>query len=56
MKRLYLTIALFCLSSTFSFAQNGIRLIDFNAQSLGRGGTSIAVFDNASLQLTNPPV
>jgi long-chain fatty acid transport protein len=54
MKRLYLTIALFCLSSTFSFAQNGIRLIDFNAQSLGRGGTSIAVFDNASLQLTNP--
>lgn len=54
MKRISFTIALVCLIATTSLAQNGVRLIDFNARSIDRGGKSIAVFDNASLQLTNP--
>lgn len=34
--------------------QNGARLIDYNARSSGRGGTSIGMFDNNSLMITNP--
>jgi long-chain fatty acid transport protein len=35
-------------------AQTGTRLVDFNAKSLGRGGTSIGVFDSPELMMTNP--
>ena len=35
-------------------AQNGTQLLDFNARTLGRGGTSIGTFDSASLMMSNP--
>ena len=35
-------------------AQTGTRLVDYNAKSLGRGGTSIGVFDSPELMMTNP--
>jgi long-chain fatty acid transport protein len=35
-------------------AQNGTRLIGFDAQSMGRAGTSIGVFDSPELMITNP--
>jgi long-chain fatty acid transport protein len=39
---------------SFTFAQTGTRLVDFNAKSLGRGGTSIGIFDSPELMMTNP--
>lgn len=36
------------------FAQNGTRLIGFDAKSMGRGGTSIGFFDGTELLMTNP--
>ncbi len=35
-------------------AQNGTRMIGFDARSLGRGGTSIGTFDTPELMMTNP--
>lgn len=49
-KPLLLTIIL----TTISLAQTGTRLVDFNAGSIGRGGTSIGVFDSPDLMMTNP--
>jgi len=53
MKKLTTLFTILTLS-TAVFAQSGTRLVDFNAKSLGRGGTSIGVFDSPNLQLTNP--
>jgi long-chain fatty acid transport protein len=39
---------------SFTFAQTGTRLVDFNAKSLGRGGTNIGIFDSPELMMTNP--
>ena len=40
--------------STSAFAQNGVRLIGFDAIRMGRGGTSIGFFDSPELMMTNP--
>ncbi|MBI9071736.1 MAG: outer membrane protein transport protein [Melioribacteraceae bacterium] len=45
---------MFTVMSVSLFAQNGARLIDYNAKSIGRGGTSIGIFDSPNLMLTNP--
>lgn len=39
---------------SFIYPQAGTRLVDYNAKSLGRGGTSIGVFDGTDLMMTNP--
>lgn len=40
--------------ATNLFAQNGTRLVGFDAQSMGRGGASIGVFESPELMMTNP--
>ena len=54
MKRYFGSFILLVLFSTSLFAQNGTRLVGFDAQSMGRGGTSIGVFDSPELMMTNP--
>lgn len=54
MKLLFRSIFSLVLFATMAVAQNGTRLIDYNSKSLGRGGTSIGVFDSPNLILTNP--
>lgn len=39
--------------TTSVFAQNGTRLIGYDALSMGRGGTSIGIFDSPELMMTN---
>lgn len=52
-KNFLLTVAvLLCVVSIF--AQNGTRLIGFDAVTTGRGGTSTGFFDNPSLIMNNP--
>jgi long-chain fatty acid transport protein len=41
-------------AATIITAQSGTRMVGFNANSLGRGGTSIGTFDNPELMMTNP--
>jgi len=52
-KKYFLAMALL-LSSIFAYAQNGTRLIGFDAVTTGRGGTSTGFFDNPSLIMNNP--
>jgi long-chain fatty acid transport protein len=40
--------------TTNLFAQNGTRMIGFNAKTVGRAGTGIGIFDNPDLMMTNP--
>ncbi len=54
MKKTTKVIFLLIFTATLSLAQNGTRLIGFDARSLGRGGTSIGVFDSPELMMTNP--
>ena len=50
-----LILFLLCLAAFSGVkAQNGTRLIGFDAQSMGRAGTSIGVFDSYGLMMTNP--
>jgi long-chain fatty acid transport protein len=50
-----ITLLFICLVSLVGAnAQNGTRLIGFDAQSMGRAGTSIGVFDSPELMMTNP--
>lgn len=49
-----LAILFFVILSANLFAQNGTRLIGFDAKSMGRGGTSIGFFDGTELLMTNP--
>lgn len=49
---LRLLVILFMASTLF--AQSGTRLVGFDAKSLGRGGTSIGVFDTPELMMSNP--
>lgn len=53
MKRL-LILMLVLVAGTDAFATNGTRMIGFNAQTVGRGGTAIGLFDTPSLMMTNP--
>ncbi len=52
--RQYSTLVLLLLAATVAFATNGTRMIGFDARTAGRGGASIAVFDNGALLYTNP--
>ncbi|MEW6653331.1 MAG: outer membrane protein transport protein [Bacteroidota bacterium] len=53
MKAGFRLLIILLVASTL-FAQSGTRLIGFDAKSLGRGGTSIGVFDSGELMMTNP--
>ncbi|HET9826687.1 MAG TPA: outer membrane protein transport protein [Chitinophagaceae bacterium] len=56
MKQKYavMATAIVLLLISQSFAQNGTRLIAFDAKTAGRGGTSTGFFDNPSLMMNNP--
>jgi len=54
MKKKNFLSALILLSSILIYAQNGTRLIGFDAVTTGRGGTSTGFFDNPSLIMNNP--
>ena len=47
----YVLGALFAGSA---FATNGTRVVGFNAKTIGRGGTTIGLFDSPVLMMTNP--
>jgi long-chain fatty acid transport protein len=48
------TLVVLSLLATFAFATNGTRMIGFDVKAIGRGGSSIGFFDNASLMFSNP--
>jgi len=54
MKLILKTSFLLVLFTSLTFAQTGTRLVDFNAKSIGRGGTSIGTFDSPALMMNNP--
>jgi len=54
MRFLYKLLFVIILFVSSIYAQTGTRLVDYNAQSVGRGGTSIGVFDGTDLMMTNP--
>lgn len=48
-------IPLVCLfAASTAFATHGTRMVGYNAQSVGRGGTGIGIFDSPSLMMSNP--
>src|ERR1035437_6920261 len=54
MKLITKSLLVIIIMTTFISAQTGTRLVGFNAKSLGRGGTSIGIFDSPELMMTNP--
>jgi len=50
-KKVFILSLLLCIPFTFLHAQNGTQLLDYDAQSLGRGGTSIGYFDSPVLMI-----
>ena len=54
MKLLLKSVLFIVLLVSMAQAQTGTRLVGFDAKSLGRGGTSIGVFDSPELMMTNP--
>jgi long-chain fatty acid transport protein len=50
----YIVVLLVLASALSAFATDGTRMVGFNAKTIGRGGTSIGVFDSPSLMMTNP--
>jgi long-chain fatty acid transport protein len=54
MKKYFALLALMILGATTIHAQNGTRLIGFDAVTSGRGGTATGAFDNPSLVMNNP--
>ncbi|MCL6098655.1 MAG: hypothetical protein M1391_08785, partial [Bacteroidetes bacterium] len=53
-KLLLKSVLFIVLLVSMAQAQTGTRLVGFDAKSLGRGGTSIGVFDSPELMMTNP--
>lgn len=53
MKKFVLVVA-FLLGAVMVFAQNGTKLIGYDAKTSGRGGTGTGIFDANSLIMTNP--
>src|SRR3970040_2310175 len=49
---LILTMSMLAVASTF--ATHGTRMVGFSARTVGRGGTSIGMFDSPTLMMTNP--
>lgn len=54
MKQLMKLYFVMLILTTTLFAQAGTKLIGFNAQTIGRAGTSIGNFDSNELMMTNP--
>jgi long-chain fatty acid transport protein len=54
MSRILTGLAAFLLLTSTMQATNGIRMIGFNALTVGRGGAAIGTFDNPSLMMSNP--
>jgi long-chain fatty acid transport protein len=54
MRKLFSLTVLIALSMSGLWAQNGTRLIGFDALTTGRGGTVTGYFDNPSLIMNNP--
>jgi long-chain fatty acid transport protein len=54
MKKSILFAALILTCAQALFATDGTRMIGFNALTMGRGGATIGVFDNAGLMMSNP--
>ena len=54
MTKKYFIALVILLSAIAAYAQNGTRLISFDAVTAGRGGTSTGFFDNPSLIMNNP--
>jgi long-chain fatty acid transport protein len=50
---LFITIVALTFTAN-DFAQNGTRMIGFNAKTVGRAGTGIGIFDSPELMMTNP--
>ncbi len=50
----YFVVAIVAVLAANAFATDGIRMVGFNAKTIGRGGTTLGLFDNASLMMTNP--
>src|SRR5664279_1911270 len=53
MKRFIMILILASFAGN-AFATNGIRVVGFNAKTIGRGGTTIGLFDSPMLMMTNP--
>jgi len=53
MKRLFV-LAVSVLMATSAYATHGTRMVGYNAKTIGRGGTSIGLFDSPSMMMTNP--
>ncbi|MCE1164643.1 MAG: outer membrane protein transport protein [Bacteroidetes bacterium] len=53
-KSIFTAIFLLIVSVSHVYSQNGIRAVDYNTRSVGRGGTEIGFFDSPSLMITNP--
>ena len=47
-------LGLLLITMSGVIAQNGTRMIGFDAMSMGRGGTSIGIFDSYESMMTNP--
>ena len=47
-------IIVFLIAFAGVYAQNGTKMIGFDAMSMGRAGTTIGVFDSYELMMTNP--
>jgi long-chain fatty acid transport protein len=50
----HILFILLAVTSINIFSQNGTRLIGYDAKTIGRGGTSIGLFDSPVLMITNP--
>ncbi len=53
-KSIFTAILLLFVSVSYLYSQNGVRAVDYNTLSIGRGGTEIGFFDSPSLMITNP--
>ena len=53
MKRIGMILLLASLAGS-AFSTNGTRIVGFNAKTIGRGGTTIGLFDSPMLMMTNP--
>ena len=54
MRKIWFTIFVVLVTVTSIYAQNGTIPVGYNARAFGRGGTSIGVFDNPGLMMSNP--
>jgi long-chain fatty acid transport protein len=54
MRKIWVTIFVVLVTVSSLYAQNGTIPVGYNARSFGRGGTSIGVFDNPGLMMSNP--